>query len=598
MKKMISLLCSLAIITGAGASLTVSAQNEKDFYSYCELAEMSDEEVFEIIGSSYLDDVFGDDSVSDEVKFKKLFPDFDSVEHDSYSTVKMLAEGISEGVIYFEVDENVPLNHKITAADLGFPADWTVSAFDGTKYIPNLDSDVTEPVHEYRVHVPAEVFADFETFWRMWNSLEFIVKNNVCAITDVLDPIQAYAPRGEYVIIEEEPKLNGKIWDKRDPDSKLSDGVKKAVADNAESVRVYIIYDYNANEFDDEAIKRAEEEYAALDKSQYDEVQLEKIKHPIYSKHLKEVASEYRTAILNDIGADVSDVNLIPWMNCNLSAEQIKKAEAHEKILGIFLCDQNYFLDDPLIRSDASIETPPAEDDSEEQKTPVGTVSLLFNSSDDTNSLDSKMIYKDGQFDMTWNVADSGINEANNITLSIENIHPNPLGIKDELEFKIDEIWVDGEKLDVTLHGEPRYAIMTDSIYTSDEIVGYIYPLKQTYINNSDASFNDLGTSIDDEIRIVFTMNGLIDPDTYRDEHPGRPPMPAPPSVSSTTTTITTEAAATTTTTAAKTTAAVKTTSKKSANTPPKTGDAGIAGILLAGAGAAATAFVLRKREN
>jgi len=128
--------------------------------------------------------------------------------------------------------------------------------------------------------------------------------------------------------------------------------------------------------------------------------------------------------------------------------------------------------------------------------------------------------------------------------------------------------------------------------------VGYIYPLKQTYINNSDASFNDLGTSIDDEIRIVFTMNGLIDPDTYRDEHPGRPPMPAPPSVSSTTTTTTTEAAATTTTTAAKTTAAVKTTSKKSANTPPKTGDAGIAGILLAGAGAAATAFVLRKREN
>ena len=392
---------------------------------------------------------------------------------------------------------------------------------------------------------------------------------------------------------------SGKIQDKRDPDSKLSDGVKKAVADNVESVRVYIIYDYNANELDDEAIKRAEEEYAALDKSQYDEIQLEKIKHPIYSKHLKEVASEYRTAILNDIGADVSDVNLIPWMNCNLSAEQIKKAEAHEKILGIFLCDQNYFLDDPLIRSDASTETPPAEDDSEETKTPVGTVSLLFNSSDDTNSLGSKMIYKDGQFDMTWNVADSGINEANNITLSIENIHPNPLGIKDELEFKIDEIWVDGEKLDVTLHGEPRYAVMTDSIYTSDEIVGYIYPLKQTYINNSNDSFNDLGTSIDDEIRIVFTMTGLIDPDTYRDEHPGRPPMPAPPSVSSTTTTTTTTTeAATTTTTTAKTTAAPKTTAKQSANNPPKTGDAGIAGIFLAGTGAAAAAFVLRKRED
>ncbi len=231
-------------------------------------------------------------------------------------------------------------------------------------------------------------------------------------------------------------------------------------------------------------------------------------------------------------------------------------------------------------------------------KTPVGTVSLAFNNSDDTNSLEGEMIYADGQFDMTWNVADSGINEAKNITLSIENIHPNPLGIKDELELKIDEIWVDGEKLDVTLHGKPVYAIMTDNIYTSDEIVRYIYPLKQTYINNSDASFNDLGTSIDDEIRIVFTMTGLIDPDTYRDEHPGRPPMPAPPSVSATTTTTTTEAAATTTTTTAKTTAAVKTTAKQSANNPPKTGDAGIAGILLAGAGAVAMAFVMKKQKD
>ena len=232
-------------------------------------------------------------------------------------------------------------------------------------------------------------------------------------------------------------------------------------------------------------------------------------------------------------------------------------------------------------------------------KTPVGTVSLAFTGGDDTSSPDGKMIYADGQYDMTWNVAGSGINEANNITLTIENIHPNPLGIKEEVELKIDEIWVDGEKLDVTLHGEPAYAIMTDSIYTSDEIVRYIYPLKLTYINDSDASFNDLGTSIDDEVRIVFTMTGLIDPDTYRDEHPGRPPMPAPPSVSATTTTTTTttEAAAATTTTA-KTTAAVKTTAKNSGNNPPKTGDAGIAGIFLAGAGAAAMAFVLRKQKD
>lgn len=148
-----------------------------------------------------------------------------------------------------------------------------------------------------------------------------------------------------------------KIHDKRDPDSKLSDGVRKAVADNMESVRVYIIHVYKA-ETEEEAIKRADEEYAALDKSQYDEVQLAKMKSTIYRKHAEAVMNEYRTSILNDIGADVSDANYIPWMNCNLSAEQIKTAEDHDDILGIFLCDPNYFLDDPLIRQETDSETP------------------------------------------------------------------------------------------------------------------------------------------------------------------------------------------------------------------------------------------------
>ncbi len=62
------------------------------------------------------------------------------------------------------------------------------------------------------------------------------------------------------------------------------------------------------------------------------------------------------------------------------------------------------------------------------------------------------------------------------------------------------------------------------------------------------------------------------------------------------TTTTTTTASATTTTTT--TTAAVSSTTAKKGVDSPKTGDSGLAGVLLAGAGAVAMAFALRKRED
>ena len=230
--------------------------------------------------------------------------------------------------------------------------------------------------------------------------------------------------------------------------------------------------------------------------------------------------------------------------------------------------------------------SPEEEDESAEQKTPVGTAHLTYSGTDVDVTLDGEMIYADGQYDMTWNTADSGINEADVIELYISNHSPNPIGLHDELSLEIDEIWVDGEKLDITLNGKPSYGIMLDSIYPADEIVGILFPLRNL-------RFNDLDTTIDNEIRIVFTMNGLIDnPDTYRDEHPADEPMPAPPSASETTTTT---ASAETTASAAVTTASA---SKNTGNNPPETGDAGLAGIFLAGTAAAAVAFTLRKRED
>lgn len=60
----------------------------------------------------------------------------------------------------------------------------------------------------------------------------------------------------------------------------------------------------------------------------------------------------------------------------------------------------------------------------------------------------------------------------------------------------------------------------------------------------------------------------------------------------------TTNSEITTTTTTTTTTAAASSTTAKKGVDSPKTGDAGIAGVLLAGAGAVAMAFALRKRED
>lgn len=53
-----------------------------------------------------------------------------------------------------------------------------------------------------------------------------------------------------------------------------------------------------------------------------------------------------------------------------------------------------------------------------------------------------------------------------------------------------------------------------------------------------------------------------------------------------------------TTTASATTTVSAATTTKKVSSESPKTGDIGLAGVILAGTGAVAMAFALRKREE
>lgn len=143
-----------------------------------------------------------------------------------------------------------------------------------------------------------------------------------------------------------------KTADTRDPNSKLSDGVKKAISEGKENISVYLIFKYNAEEIGNEAEKRAEKEISELDQSEYNE----KVIYAIKSKYLKEVNNEYINSILNEIGTDISQTQNKGWLTCTLDQEQINAAEANEKILGIFLDAPNYYLplSDPLIYKETS----------------------------------------------------------------------------------------------------------------------------------------------------------------------------------------------------------------------------------------------------
>ena len=138
--------------------------------------------------------------------------------------------------------------------------------------------------------------------------------------------------------------------------------------------------------------------------------------------------------------------------------------------------------------------------------TKVGTAYLEAGSD---IKLAGEAIYADGQYDMTWEVSDASvINDADAVRLVIYNEDPYPLGVKDELSLSVDEVWVDGVKLDETLHGEPVYAVAMDYIYSSNEITQIQYLLRG-------ASFNDLDVEINEDIKVVFTLSNVTNPEEY-----------------------------------------------------------------------------------
>ena len=150
MKKLIALFSSLALCGGAFTIINANAQQEPQTYTYLELLEMSDTEVAAKINPDIIECGFGDETLSDEEKFKNLFPDSDiggfALPDDRYNWIKMCADGTETAIMHFTVDESTTLDRTLTSQALGFPSDWELKAFDGIKYIGGIETGITETI--------------------------------------------------------------------------------------------------------------------------------------------------------------------------------------------------------------------------------------------------------------------------------------------------------------------------------------------------------------------------------------------------------------------------------------------------------------------
>lgn len=210
MKKLIALFSSLALCGGAFTVINANAQQEPQTYTYLELLEMSDTEVAAKINPDIIECGFGDETLSDEEKFKNLFPDSDiggfALPDDRYNWVRMCADGTETAIMHFTVDESTTLDRTLTSQALGFPSDWELKAFDGIKYIGGIETGITETIHEYRVYVPSEIFVDFESYIRMEEAGKQLASaGNGYSITEYSSPLKDSLLIGEYEIVEIEP---------------------------------------------------------------------------------------------------------------------------------------------------------------------------------------------------------------------------------------------------------------------------------------------------------------------------------------------------------------------------------------------------------
>ena len=171
MKNIITILSFLAVTFQMNP---VYCNAEDNLLNYTELVKLTNEEMAEKY--DLLPYHYGDDSVSDDIKFKEyLNQPIDGFIGDNYESVSYLAylkfiNGQNIPYIAFSVDRYTKLDTSLTAEDFGYPKEWKITAYDG---VFNTDTGYPRQFHEYRIEIPVDIIADFEEYVRLEKSFIF-----------------------------------------------------------------------------------------------------------------------------------------------------------------------------------------------------------------------------------------------------------------------------------------------------------------------------------------------------------------------------------------------------------------------------------------
>ena len=138
-----------------------------------------------------------------------------------------------------------------------------------------------------------------------------------------------------------------------------------------------------------------------------------------------------------------------------------------------------------------------------EQTTATGMAYLQIDQGIKLNGSD---VYADGQYDMTWEMpASVSVQGAQFIRLVIKHNDYGAFGRLGDVSLSIDELWLDGIKVEDPLNGQSEYSYATDGAYGENGVTSMSYPLR----NNIS---NDISADVQQSIRIVFTLSNITDP--------------------------------------------------------------------------------------
>ena len=208
MKKSIILLACCSVFTVSNATVANSAErnNSEDIskFTFNDYMNMTDEEISEYFKLSEY--YFGDETVDDAVKFEKYLntpPSFfggDIWCDVEYASYEKFISGESNPYLCFSPEKYIE-TVDFSPEDLGYPANWELEGYNG-KWIVELGdgSVISKDINEYRLHVPIEVIADFETYVRLDLSKKYfneIENNNLYGIEYCEGLIGQFKSRGD-----------------------------------------------------------------------------------------------------------------------------------------------------------------------------------------------------------------------------------------------------------------------------------------------------------------------------------------------------------------------------------------------------------------